>query len=75
MDENQNMHTDPVTGEPVMEPAFPDPAAPMQEMIPTQTDAPEGDTVAEGEIPEVPEDSAVIGGAFYGDPHAPNFHH
>ncbi|MBQ2265651.1 MAG: trypsin-like peptidase domain-containing protein [Oscillospiraceae bacterium] len=71
MDENQNMHTDPVTGEPVMEPAFPDPAAPMQEMIPTQTDAPEGDTVAEGEIPEVPEDSAVIGGAFYGDPHAP----
>ena len=54
MDENQNMHTDPVTGEPVMEPAFPDPAAPMQEMIPTQTDAPEGDTVAEGEIPEVP---------------------
>ncbi len=65
MDENQNPQTMPQPDAPAPEPAFPDPAAPP-DMMPDAAQAP-----TEDEIPEVPEDSAIIGGAFYGDPHAP----
>ncbi len=80
MDENMNQLDSERTEIPVQESSFPDPAAPAaQEMpaaeesiIPQQADAAPEDTITEGEIPEIPEDSAQIPeSAFYADPHAP----
>ncbi len=72
MEENNNRFEPSAADGVPQDSVFPNPAAPMAESDTPQQTAYEPSETAEEEIPEIPEDSAVLPeGVFYGDPHAP----